>query len=289
MREEYRNGVKQGRFQEFYEDGNPKEISWYKKDKHNGKCNTYWNSGTPKEQGYYIDDLRNGIWKFYYDNGQMQMTGKYKIGNLKVKTEIKKISQMHGQWQFFSKEGLLQKEGIYRKNKEHGLWKFYSYPSKRNRVLCMELTLQGGMATGFGKLYENGLLTGNGDLMGPVKGIYEKYINNKLSGKEAAINVPPDNPNANLTYKWTGTWQFPRKSGKWTEYFPGGKRKKFEGKYMMDKLNGKYKEFFKNGKLKASGEFMNGKKSGMWKVYNQNGTKNEEESGRWMMGKKSKF
>ncbi|MBN2040665.1 MAG: hypothetical protein JW864_11515 [Spirochaetes bacterium] len=289
MIEEFKNGIKKGRFQEFYEDGTPKEISWYKDDKHNGKCNTYWDNGNSKEQGFYIDDLKNGVWKYFYDNGQTQMTGKYSMGKLQVKTETKKVSQMQGQWQFFSKEGLLQKEGKYKNNKEDGLWKFYTYPSRRQRVLQMELTLQGGMATGFGKIYENGYLTGSGDLMGPVKGIYEKIINNKSAGEEAELNVPQDNPNANLKYKWTGKWQLPRKSGKWTGYFAGGKQKQFEGTYMMDKLNGKYKEYFSNGKVKASGEYMNGKKSGVWEVYNKNGTKNEEESGRWMMGKKSKF
>jgi uncharacterized protein len=288
IEEEYVNAEKTGKSQEFYENGTPKEIAWYTKDKHNGKSNVYWENGKLKEQGIFQDELRNGDWKFYYDNGQVQMTGNYIIGKLAVKGSDQLVSQKNGKWQFFSKEGLLQKDGDYDKNKEIGLWKFYS--NKNNiKQLKMELTLTGGMATGKGKIYENGALSGEGIMTGTVKAAYKKLVNGKEEEEENFIDTPPDNSLTNTVYKWTGNWSIPKINGSWTEYFPGGKNKKIEANYMMGKISGKFKEYFPNGKIKAEGEYMNDKKNGMWKVYNENGTLNEEESGRWMIGKKSKF
>jgi uncharacterized protein len=288
MEEEYVNAEKKGKSQEFFENGTPKEIAWFTGNKHNGKSNVYWENGQPKEQGIYQDELRNGDWKIFYNNGQLQMTGSFVIGKLDVKGNEQLVSQMNGRWQYFSREGLLQKEGDYDKGKEIGFWKYYSY--KNNvRQLKMELSLKGGMAAGKGKVYENGAVAGEGEMMGTVKGVYNKMINGKVAEEENFMDTPPDNPKENATYKWTGNWAVPRINGLWTEYYPGSKNKKIEASYMMGKISGKFKEYFPNGKIKAEGEYMNDKKNGLWKVYNANGTLNEEESGRWMVGKKSKI
>jgi uncharacterized protein len=286
MEEEYVNAEKTGKSQEYYENGTPKEISWFNKDKHNGKSNGYWENGKIKEQGIYQDELKNGEWKFFYDNGQVQMSGNFVIGKINVKGTDQTVSQMNGKWQYFSKDGLLTKEGDYENSKESGFWKFYSY--KNNiRKLRMEAELKGGMAAGKGKVYENGLLAGEGTMMGTVKGIFKKFVNGKEAGEDSFMDTPPDNPRENIVYKWTGDWSIPRINGAWTEYYSGGKNKKIETNYMMGKMSGKYKEYFQNGKIKAEGEYMNDKKNGMWKVYNENGSLDEEESGRWMNGKKS--
>ncbi len=287
--EEYAKGVKKNKHQEFYDKGNPKEISWFMNDKHNGKCNVFWENGNPKEQGTYQDDLKVGGWKFFHENGQLNAAGNFVIKKITVKKEDQSVPVNDGKWQYFSKEGLLQKEGEYDKGKEIGLWKFYSYQNNAKKQLNMELTLQGGMASGAGKIYENGALTGSGAMNDIVKGVYKKYIANKETGEEYFMNVPPDNPKAGLIYKWTGNWLLPKKSGAWIEYYPGSDKKKIEAAYMMGKLNGKYKEYFPNGKIKAEGEYMSGKKNGKWKVYNDNGSLNEAESGNWMFGKKSKI
>jgi uncharacterized protein len=285
MEEEYVNAEKTGKSQEYYENGTPKEISWFNKDKHNGKSNVYWENGKIKEQGIYQDDLKNGEWKFFFDNGQVQMAGNFVIGKVSVKGADQPVAQMNGKWQYFSKEGSLMKEGDYENSKETGSWKFYSYKNN-TRKLRMELELKGGMAAGKGKIYENGVLTGEGVLMGMVKGLFKKFVSGKEAEEDSFIDTPPDNPRENTSYKWTGDWSLPRINGAWTEFFPGGKNKKIEANYMMGKLSGKYKEYFTNGSIKAEGEYMNDKKNGKWKVNNENGTVNEEESGNWMAGKK---
>ncbi len=288
MVEEYKNGEKKGKYQEYNEDGSPKEISWFTNDNHNGQCNVYWENGNLKEQGMYKDNLRAGEWKMYHDNGQLYTTGKFIIGKMNLKGEEKVLSQPDGRWQFYSKEGLIQKEGDYEAGKEKGLWKFYTHAEGKNRSLAMELTLTGGMATGFGKINDKGI-SGEGELTGLVKGVYKKSVNNSAAGEENYMDVPPDKPKEKVSYKWTGTWNPPKKNGKWTEFYPGGKNKKFEAVYLMEKLNGIYKEYYNNGKIKAEGEYMNGKKNGTWKVYKENGSIDEENSGNWMLDKKLKM
>jgi uncharacterized protein len=285
--EEYVKGVKQNKHQEFYDSGKLKESSFYQNDKHNGKSTAYWENGNIKEQGNYKDDLKIDAWKFYFENGQLLAAGSFVVKQLKIKTEEQSVSATDGKWQYFSKEGLLQKEGEFDKGKEEGLWKYYTYQNSKKQ-LKMELTLKGGMSVGEGKIYDNGILKGSGNMTGTVKGIYKKHLANKEPEEESFMDTPPDNPKTGLSYKWTGNWQVPKRNGQWIEYYPGSTNKKIEAVYLMDKLSGKYKEYFANGKIKAEGEFMNDKKNGMWKVYNENGSLNEAESGRWMLGKKSK-
>jgi uncharacterized protein len=286
--EEYSKGVKKNKHQEYYDNGKLKETSYFLNDKHNGKCTVFWENGKVKEHGNYKDDLRVNNWQFFYESGQLIATGNFEIKQLSIKGEEQSVTATDGKWQYFSKEGLLQKEGEFDKGKETGFWKYYSYQNNAKKQLKMELTLKGGMAVGEGKLYDNGLLTGSGNMTGTVKGIYKKYVAGKETEEESYMDTPPDNLKANITYKWTGNWQLPKRNGAWTEYYPGSDNKKIDAVFMMDKLSGKYKEYFQNGKIKAEGEYLNGKKNGMWKVYNQNGNLNEEESGRWMMDKKSK-
>lgn len=278
--EEYRQGIKSGRSQEYYENGRPKEIAWFKDNKRDGKMNKWYQNGKSKEQGFYDSGKRDGNFKFFFENGQLAQSGRFDDDKL------------NGQWKFYSAEGLLQKEGRYSAGKETGLWTFYQYPSRRRRLKSMELPLNGGMVNS-GKesiLYDDsGKRTGKGQLSGIPKGIYELTKNGKKAGTTASAAVPTDNPQKKTTYSWTGKWQKPKKNGQWTEYFPGTSRVKFEATYMMNKLNGKYREFHTNGKVKAEGEYMNGKMNGMWTFYNSDGSKDEERSGRYMLGKKSSF
>ena len=68
------NGFKDGKWEEFYE---------------NGKLKT---------SGNYTNDERNGEWKIYFDNGQLAAVGNY----------TSTIFPTPGTWKFYSKEGVEQ-------------------------------------------------------------------------------------------------------------------------------------------------------------------------------------
>ena len=54
------------------------------------------------------------------------------------------------------------------------------------------------------------------------------------------------------------------------EWFDNGKLKG-EGNYINGKKEGIWKEWFDNGKLKGEGNYINGKKEGIWKGWHENG------------------
>ncbi len=261
--EKYVDGKKNGIVSEYYEDGRPKERSIFRNDLNDGSSNLFWPNGKHKEKGSYSNGKRVGFWEYYHNNGLVSMKGNYN-NNLMV-----------GRWQHFSAEGLLQKEGdfklidatvkgkVEKRSIEDGLWKFYRYPGGR-RELAMEVALANSMidSNSASKLYQNGKMAGTGPLqIGLVKGIYDIMKDNKKIGTMPSSSAPPDEPEKNTTYRWTGEWDAPKKQGQWKEYFP-------------------------NGRLMAEGEYMVNRKNGQWKVYNQDGSVNDAESGNYMFGTK---
>jgi uncharacterized protein len=275
--EEYHNGKKNGRTQEYYETGKPKQFVMFKDDKKNGALNEWWestNKQLKKTEGFFTDDKKTGSWKMYYNNGIVAMEGNFNA------------DKPDGLWKFYSRETQLMKEGKYKMAKEDGLWTYYEYINNR-KVMAMELAISGGMvASGGSRIYENGILIGEGDLNGIPKAIFQIYKNKQESETIESQNQPDDDPAQGLTSKWTGKWNHIKKNGLWREFYTGTKNKKSEANYMMDKKNGEYKEFYLNGKIKAEGKYLTDKKNDQWKFYNQDGSLDSALSGLYMMDKK---
>jgi len=59
-------------------------------------------------------------------------------------------------------------------------------------------------------------------------------------------------------------------TGKIIEFYKNGV-KKFEVKYLQGKPDGRYYCWFKTGQIKNTGEYLNGKRIGVWKWYNEKG------------------
>jgi sulfatase modifying factor 1 len=65
---------------EFYENGTEKLNGRYRNGIKNGKW-TWWNEdGGTNSTGSYKNGLQNGIWKYYYENGQKESEGTFKDG-----------------------------------------------------------------------------------------------------------------------------------------------------------------------------------------------------------------
>lgn len=284
--ENWKKGKLDGKYREYFEDGRLKEFSDYTKGELDGKMNRWWPNGKRKEQGQYRKGKKVGQWSTFHINNAPASKGKYKDG------------MMVGKWQFYSKENLLQKEGKYGiktvekkvMNKEEGLWTFYRYTG-RKREKAMELSLNAGMVEKENKsrLYEKGKLIGEGQLVGVPKGLYDIIKDGKVAGKLDSMDVPGEDPKSNITYKWTGDWVVPKRNGTWKEFYPGGKKVKFETVYLMNKKSGPYKEYYPNGKIKAEGSYQSDKMNDSWKFYDKSGNLDKEKSGKYMLGKKSRF
>jgi len=275
--EEYHNGKKNGRTQEYYETGKPKQFVMFKDDKKNGALNEWWESTSKqlkKTEGFFTDDKKMGYWKMYYNNGVVAMEGNFSA------------DKPDGLWKFYSRESQLMKEGKYKMSKEEGLWTFYEYINGK-KVISMELSVEGGMvSSGISRVYENGVITGEGLLNGIPKAIFQIYKNKQEAEIIESQNQPDDDPSQGLSSKWTGKWNHIKRNGLWTEFYPGSKNKKYEAQYMTDRKNGDYKEYYQNGKLKAEGKYLTDKKNDQWKFYSQDGSLDPSLSGLYMMDKK---
>lgn len=62
---EYKNGVKNGVYNSYYDNGKPLVKAFYTNDKLNGNYVSYYNNGVPKEEGVYKDGFKVGEWKTY--------------------------------------------------------------------------------------------------------------------------------------------------------------------------------------------------------------------------------
>ncbi|MBN1501495.1 MAG: hypothetical protein JW982_15150 [Spirochaetes bacterium] len=231
MEEMFQNGLKKGKTQIYYENSQTRQTSWYEQNLKNGKFNEWYPNGNIKVNGFMNDDKPSGKWTFYFDKGTKQMEGKFEKG------------LMSGIWRTYYTDGKAESFGEYSAGKKTGIW---TYLNQKGQV-TRKLTLNGDMVAGRCWLYENGKITGEGEMSG-------------LADK-------------------------PDKNGQWIEFHPNGKVK-FEGAYIMGKREGKFKEYYPSGNLESEGEYMMGELNGICTFYREDKSIDEEKSGNYMIGKK---
>lgn len=66
-----RNGMKTGRWEFFYANGEKMMEATYMDDVENGAYNSYRENGKPYFRGYYINGERASIWEFYDEDGNL--------------------------------------------------------------------------------------------------------------------------------------------------------------------------------------------------------------------------
>ena len=87
------NGVKQGSFKLYYEDGTIQMIGTMNKNKNVGKWQYFYKDGSIESEGYFVNDYPEGNWIWYYKNGNKSEEGFLRHG---VRS---------GEWNFYSEDG----------------------------------------------------------------------------------------------------------------------------------------------------------------------------------------
>jgi hypothetical protein len=77
-----REGNREGRFVEYYDNGNIHILCAYSNNTLNGTYSSYHRSGYADEVGSYISGCKTGDWVYYYDNGRIKERGNYSIVEL---------------------------------------------------------------------------------------------------------------------------------------------------------------------------------------------------------------
>lgn len=194
----------------------------------------------------------NGYNKFYYDNGKLSSEGPMRDGKPdgywktyyetgKIKSEgNRKNFQLDSTWKFYNEQGKQTFEYTYREGKKNGPLKTYN----KAGYVETEETFVNNMKQGITRSFY-----ANGKVMKTVPFV---------EGREQGMGYEYDSTGIIITI---------------TEY-KAGFVKSSERINRTDAnglKQGVWKEFWPNGKVKAEGRWLNGKKDGYFKEYNEFG------------------
>ena len=78
--EEYRNGVRDGKYNHFSGRGKLLKSAYYRDGKENGNVKTFYESGNLKKEYEKTDGVLNGKLRTYYQDGQIRLENEYRDG-----------------------------------------------------------------------------------------------------------------------------------------------------------------------------------------------------------------
>jgi antitoxin component YwqK of YwqJK toxin-antitoxin module len=209
-----------------------------------------------KEVFQVKDTIRNvlhGRYVSYFLNGNVESKGQF-MNN-----------ETTGVWEFFYETGNMSMRGILRQNSNFGFWEYFY----ENGTKSMEGTVNGRNREGEWKIYyESGELKEIGG-----------YESNKRSGL------------------WTtffedgvkrGEIEYTDDHGRFTEYYHSGKVLA-EGPKAGARNVGHWRTYGEDGTLESEGDYVNGKKSGVWEYRYPSGKlsatgtfENDDPVGKWV-------
>lgn len=222
----FKDGLKHGPATYFYPDGKPQS---------KGEMSTVATciarlSDAEKESDERRESCvkRTGKWTVFHSNGKKFTEGSYDNDGRKT-----------GEWREYYSNGKAMASGSYNGRKK-GIWKY----SLKNGSVYAEFSFENSdHMPKWGKFYEGGKVTGEGDLSMTIVG-YDQ------AKDEFTVD--------SLT-----------KKGAWVEYHKNGK-KSGEGTYSMNKRKGIWKHYDESGKLIGEGPYSMGEKQGDWRELKDN-------------------
>jgi peptidyl-prolyl cis-trans isomerase B (cyclophilin B) len=139
----------------FYENGIEELNGRYRNGIKNGKWKWWNEDGGLDSTGSYKNGLMNGKWTYYHENGQIHGQGRFMDGDGGNPSESSGIPSngRHGRWTFWHENGQKSEEKTYKKGKQNGLATYwYSNGQKEYEGTYKDGKLDGLMT----EWYENG-------------------------------------------------------------------------------------------------------------------------------------
>lgn len=268
----YKNDLPNGKLTVYYEDGATMEISYYINGKINGESLAYYNSGSIWYKRNFNDGVEIGLGYYYYDNGNiMEMSRKYNglpdslyilyykdnANVIKNKCYYKQ-GKLNGPFMGYYPDGSLMNTSLYVNDSVVGTYTEY-YPQKQDISPIKPMILEEGK-------YKNGKKDGiwntyykDGSLY--VTGRYEH------GKKEGEWKVFFENGATKQTSFYTNNIE----DGEFVQYHPDGKTIKMKGKIIQGRREGKFYSYFPEGKINSEVEYKEGRRTGIARMYDQNG------------------
>jgi uncharacterized protein len=231
---DYVNGLEDGTWKYYYQNGALEYELPYSKGKREGVMKYYYKNGKDQYQVMYTDDQREGFYRSYFSNGKIETEGYYKDG------------QRSGTWDYYHANGTFDSREFYLEDEIRG--RDYDYmPDGRLYGYSLydhgffnnyTLTDSSGKA-----IYSTGLKFGTG--------IYELYT-----------------PTNKLTFR--GYYKAGVKDSLQTQYY-GANKLSYTEWFHMGKETGPYRRYHENGKVKSAGISKQGEQDSVWNYFNEQG------------------
>lgn len=182
------NGMKQGAWKQFHENGNPRYEAYFIDDKPVGKLTRWDTKGILYAMLEYNNTSEKAHAKFYHSNGKIAATGNY-IGKSKdsiwsyydennrmYMQEAYAEGKKHGTFKQFTSEGVLIETTEWKQGTKHGNWKKFYVEGP----LMWEATYVNGELEGEAKsYYKNGNLQKEGKFVNDLmEGAWLRYYEN---------------------------------------------------------------------------------------------------------------
>jgi antitoxin component YwqK of YwqJK toxin-antitoxin module len=244
------------------------QINQYTHDgKKTGIWEEYFPNGQLSSKGLYENNKKTGVWESYHYNGQLESKGLYKDGN------------RDGIWESYHDNGKLDMRGSFKDDKKDGIWEKYWDNGQLWSKGSYENDKRDGIWESY---YDNGQLWSKGSFKdGNRDGIWEEYYDDgnleyrRLFKDGKLIKKLPITESEESK---KGKLFIPRRlSGENSRFIQWNKEQPIVDGVQINQFthNGKktgiWGEYYDNGQLRYKGSFKDGEEDGIWEDYYKNG------------------
>ena len=278
----YKSGIKHGYFKDYSVDGNLVSIVKYS----NGEIQkdavetakldlktVYYQTGQVQKIGSYKNNIPEGVTREYSQDGKIIGAKIYHEGIIVGLGIVDEAGLKQGEWKEYWDSGEIKAAGKYSNGLKIGEWKFYY---KNGKIEEVGTYLKNEKPNGEWKWYhENGnVLREEIYANGIENGTMTEYSDSgTVISKGEYVDGLEEGP---WVYqlgdiKMEGSYKEGKRDGVWKYYYDNGNLN-FEGKFLDDNSDGKHIFYWDNGKVKEEGFYIMGKREGDWYRYDYDGT-----------------
>ncbi|RTZ94846.1 MAG: hypothetical protein DSY36_02720 [Candidatus Neomarinimicrobiota bacterium] len=257
----YKEGLKNGKFTGYFQNGAKKYVKRFENDKPEGKWQYYTMAGKTNAEEIYVEGKRNEEWfrldesgDTYYQYWDMDsLISEYADLHYPNGQLIEKISYKeglkNGKFTGYYENGEVKYKKRYTADQPDGKWEYYTAAGKKNAV---QIYVEGKRNEEWYRIDKKG------------DTYYQYWDQDSLVSEYADLHYPNGQLIEKISYK-EGL-----KDGKFTGYYPSGKVE-YVKRYEEDKPMGKWKFVREDGTTKKIEIYETGKKNDEWITYEKNG------------------
>ncbi len=234
--------------------------------------NRYDNKGNLIYSGPYRQNIKVGIHREYNKDGVITISYVYNNEGVKMSEGIiNEEGRRNGAWKNFYNNGKIKESGSYVDNRKSGTWKYYN----NNGNIVQTGRFRNGRTDGQWKWYYN-----NGSILREEEYYFGKrdgnFIEYLKSGEIISEGQYIDNEkNGSWVYtvgdhREEGSYIIGLRDGTW-KYFDGEMNIMFKGDFVQDNPDGYHIYYYESGNVKKEQYYKMGLKQRSWKKYDIEG------------------